>query len=139
MTPQVLVGYLYTAVISGLAVYALHITALIALYLWHRRTPSPSIRPIAEADLPTVTVQIPLRNERYVVQRILQAVAALDWPRDDYWKSRFWTTQPTTPQYSQKQKSRSCKNWVIKSIFYHRQHPEGHKAGALAAGLQHTQ
>ena len=81
MIPQI-VGYLYTAVLIGLALYAVHIVTLVTLYLWHRRAPSPETPHIPEADLPIVTVQIPLRNERYVVQRILAAVAAFDWPRE---------------------------------------------------------
>lgn len=31
---------------------------------------------------PVVTVQLPVYNERYVVSRLIQAVCALDWPKD---------------------------------------------------------
>ena len=34
------------------------------------------------ADLPMVTVQMPLYNEMYVAERLIDAVAALDWPAD---------------------------------------------------------
>jgi glycosyltransferase involved in cell wall biosynthesis len=37
---------------------------------------------IADDALPAVTVQLPIYNERYVVERLLEAAAALDWPRD---------------------------------------------------------
>jgi cellulose synthase/poly-beta-1,6-N-acetylglucosamine synthase-like glycosyltransferase len=37
--------------------------------------------PIA-GEAPVVTVQVPLRNEKYVAERVLRAVCALDWPRD---------------------------------------------------------
>ena len=33
-------------------------------------------------ELPVVTVQLPLRNERHVAERVLRATCALDWPRD---------------------------------------------------------
>ena len=137
MTPRAIVGYLYAAVITGLAVYALHIVALIVLYLWHRGEMSPSVRPIAEADLPTVTVQVPLRNERYVVQRILQAVAALDWPRDRLEIQVLDDSTDDTTMLAKTEVARlqeqGCRIYLL-----HRKHPDGHKAGALAAGLQHA-
>src|SRR5919106_288937 len=33
-------------------------------------------------DLPKVTVQLPIYNERYVIRRLLEAACALDYPRD---------------------------------------------------------
>lgn len=49
--------------------------------------PLPAEPPSAESappgvDLPRVTVQLPVYNERYVVTRLLGAVAALDYPRE---------------------------------------------------------
>ena len=38
--------------------------------------------PLESDALPTVTVQLPLRNERYVAERVMRAACALDWPRD---------------------------------------------------------
>ncbi len=35
-----------------------------------------------ESALPVVTVQLPIYNERYVVERLLRAVVAFDWPAD---------------------------------------------------------
>jgi cellulose synthase/poly-beta-1,6-N-acetylglucosamine synthase-like glycosyltransferase len=54
------------------------------LYLaWQaaRLTPSRPGRLLA-GDEPLVAVQIPIYNERYVAQRVIDAVAALDWPAD---------------------------------------------------------
>ena len=36
----------------------------------------------ASTTEPVVTVQLPVFNERYVVERLLESVCALDWPRD---------------------------------------------------------
>ena len=77
-----LVNVLYTAILLGLALYALHALVLIVLYLWHRKAPSRTAPAIPEDALPWVTVQVPLRNEQHVVQQVLQAVAGLSWPRD---------------------------------------------------------
>ena len=37
--------------------------------------------PIATSDLPVVTIQLPLFNEATVAARLLDAVAAIDYPR----------------------------------------------------------
>jgi cellulose synthase/poly-beta-1,6-N-acetylglucosamine synthase-like glycosyltransferase len=33
-------------------------------------------------QLPTVTIQLPIYNERYVAGRVIDAVAAIDYPRE---------------------------------------------------------
>src|SRR5439155_160036 len=54
------------------------------LYLTVRamRLGPPAARRLATAGEPRVCVQIPIYNERYVVERVLDAVCAIDWPRD---------------------------------------------------------
>jgi cellulose synthase/poly-beta-1,6-N-acetylglucosamine synthase-like glycosyltransferase len=51
---------------------------------WRSRRGSQQPRPVPpyEGTWPMVTVQIPVYNERYVVDRVIAAVAALDYPRD---------------------------------------------------------
>lgn len=49
--------------------------------LWHYRRARPvAPPPLAEADLPVVTVQLPLYNEPRMVEGLLASVAALDYP-----------------------------------------------------------
>lgn len=137
MTPQRLIAGLYTVAISGLAVYAAHITVLIALYLRHRSAPSPVIPPVESNELPTVTVQIPLYNERYVVQRVLQAVAALDWPRDRLHIQVLDDSSDDTTALARADVTRLQKlGYQIQ--LHHRRCAEGYKAGALASGLKHV-
>ena len=51
--------------------------------LWALRHPLPTLAPLPALDgAPFVTVQLPLRNERDVAERIVRAACALDWPRD---------------------------------------------------------
>jgi cellulose synthase/poly-beta-1,6-N-acetylglucosamine synthase-like glycosyltransferase len=72
----------YLAVLAVLAVYGGHRLSLTAR-AWRARAPDPAPPPPAVAGpLPVVTVQLPLYNERYVAERLIDAVAALDWPRD---------------------------------------------------------
>ncbi|MFP4395992.1 MAG: glycosyltransferase [Anaerolineales bacterium] len=136
LTTRILVG-LYTATLAGLALYAFYILILIVLYLrhCHERTPMPE--PIPEAALPTVTVQIPLRNERYVVQRILRAVAAFDWPRDRLQIQVLDDSDDDTTAQAQAEVDR-LQALGYKIELRHRPHTRGNKAGALAAGLAHA-
>src|SRR6476659_7312744 len=82
MTISGLVIGTYLAVLIVLAVYGLHRTALISMYYRNKhRRPRPAGR---FSELPVVTVQLPLYNEMYVVERLLDAVASIRYPRDRF-------------------------------------------------------
>src|SRR5258707_7744310 len=71
---------IYFSVLVCLSGYGIHRYWMIFLYLRHRReVPHPAGR---LPELPKVTVQLPLYNEMYVAERLLDAVAALDYPQD---------------------------------------------------------
>ena len=77
--PQVLLA-IYYLILGTLAAYGVHRLALVALYYRTRRhAPKPPPEP---AEWPRVTVQLPLYNEMYVAERLIDAAAALDYPRD---------------------------------------------------------
>lgn len=88
-----------------------------------------------EQGYPYVTIQLPVYNERYVVQRLLHAVAAIDYP---YNKMEIQvlddSTDDTTAIIDQEIQSAQYKDINI----YHlrRQNRVGYKAGALRYGLQ---
>ena len=81
---------LYWLAAAGLCIYGLNCHVLCAAFrrgrtaglarlaalraTWEAQTPADA--------LPVVTVQLPIYNERYVVQRLLRAVVAFDWPAD---------------------------------------------------------
>src|SRR5687767_12310719 len=69
---------LYLAVLAVLSLNGLH--RLWLLWRWARRRPVPV--PPVPAVWPTVTVQLPVFDERYVVERLIAACGALDYPRD---------------------------------------------------------
>lgn len=52
------------------------------LYLYSRQSRRRPLAFEAFAEPPLVTVQLPIYNERYVVERLIRSVAALDYPRD---------------------------------------------------------
>lgn len=72
--------FCYLTVLVCFSAYGVHRYWIIYLFLKHRRhAPRPAG---TFADLPRVTVQLPIYNERYVAERLLRAVARLDYPAD---------------------------------------------------------
>src|SRR6267378_2909926 len=67
--------------ISSLALFAFGANIL---YLTYRATRHrPQLHPsIAHGNEPRVCVQVPIYNERYVAERVLDAVCELEWPRE---------------------------------------------------------
>lgn len=78
--PVALFCVLYLAVGACLFVYGAHAWLMTLLHHRHRRRPAlPNDR---GSERPVVTVQLPLYNEFYVAERLIDAVCAFDWPRD---------------------------------------------------------
>jgi Glycosyltransferase like family 2 len=73
----------YLGSLAVLAVFGAHRAWLVAL-AWRARGRAPAAAPLPadDAALPIVTVQLPLYDEPAVAARLLDAVAALDWPRE---------------------------------------------------------
>ena len=70
----------YFLVMTILAVYGIHRYALVYNYYKNRKRiagPPPEI-----SDWPRVTVQLPIYNEKYVIERLVEAIVAFDYPRD---------------------------------------------------------
>jgi cellulose synthase/poly-beta-1,6-N-acetylglucosamine synthase-like glycosyltransferase len=69
----------YLSVLIGLSAYGIHRYVIIYLFLKNRK------RPVAPqgyfAELPKVTIQLPIFNEVYVVKRLLRSVSEIDYPR----------------------------------------------------------
>jgi len=70
---------LYFFILVILAVFGVHRYVMVFLYFRHRdRRAAP--RPLP-AQLPKVTVQLPLYNEMYVTERLLESVCAIRYPK----------------------------------------------------------
>ena len=88
----------------------------------------------ADKDLPMVTVQLPVFNELYVVERLIDCVAQLDYPAD---KLEIQVLDDSTDE-SFEVGARKVAEWKAKGVnILHIKRPErvGYKAGALAYGL----
>lgn len=75
---------LYLFSVAALATYGLHSLLFVWLYRRHasrrQKADSQSNRSALFLEAPTVTVQLPVYNERHVVERLIDAAVSLDWP-----------------------------------------------------------
>src|SRR5688572_30177917 len=69
--------YMLTVAVLGICLHR-----VIGLSIHARVRKWDDVSPAAEADLPLVTVQLPIYNEKAVVSRLIEAVCALDYPRE---------------------------------------------------------
>ena len=104
-------------------------------YYWLHRTNAPAKPQLpADDDLPIVTVQLPVFNERYVIKRLIDAAINLDYPADklhiqvvdDSTDSTSVLAASLVAQYRQD-------GYLIEHI--HRKNRDGYKAGALGAAV----
>jgi cellulose synthase/poly-beta-1,6-N-acetylglucosamine synthase-like glycosyltransferase len=127
--PEALLLTLYYLVLGVLTVYSLHRFYLVRL---RRRTPEPP-RITAEV-FPPLTIQLPLFNEPNVVARLLDAVAAIEYPGlldiqvlDD-------STDATPSLAAERIAAMQARG--IRVAHIRRANRDGYKAGALAHGLR---
>lgn len=129
MSVLLLVYYLATL---ALAIYGLNALFYSLLYL-RGRAKAPAPPPLAE--FPRVTVQLPIYDELYVVERLIDAAAQLDYPStrlqiqvlDD-------SDDPTTPIAQSRVDFHRRRGVDIE--LRRRPTRDGFKAGALASGLE---
>ncbi len=86
-------------------------------------------------EYPSVTIQIPLFNEQYVITRLIDAVLRMDYPKDKLEVQILDdSTDETTAIISEHIKKYLDEGYDIAHV--HRTNREGFKAGALKAGLE---
>jgi cellulose synthase/poly-beta-1,6-N-acetylglucosamine synthase-like glycosyltransferase len=124
---------LYFTVLSILACYGLHRYHLVYLYYKHRDNVA---RPAGRLEtLPKVTVQLPVYNEMYVVERLIDHVCRLDYPRD---LLEIQVLDDSTDE-TQRLARRKVNEYAEQGFDIHyvrRPSREGFKAGALEYGLR---
>jgi len=123
----------YFLVLGILAVYGLHRYWLVYEYFKYRQNRPP--QPPEPSDWPKVTIQLPIYNERYVVDRLIDAVAALDYPRDRLEIQVLDDSTDETQQVARAAVERQ-RALGLPIQYLHRTNRVGFKAGALAEGLR---
>jgi cellulose synthase/poly-beta-1,6-N-acetylglucosamine synthase-like glycosyltransferase len=123
----------YLGVLFGLSAYGIHRYFIIYLFLKNRkREPVPLSR---FEQLPKVTMQLPIFNEIYVVERLLRSVSEIDYPREllqiQVLDDSTDDTRDITFSCAEELRQRGFDVDLI-----HRVDRTGFKAGALAVGLE---
>src|SRR6478735_1756076 len=123
----------YFFVVIVLAIYGWHRYYLVYLYM-SNRDKEPVLGPPLDPQ-PVVTIQLPLYNEMYVAERLIDAVCAIDYPRELYEIQVLDDSTDETRSIAELAVRRYAAQGVdIKYI--HRADRSGYKAGALEAGLK---
>src|SRR6266496_823273 len=126
---------IYYVVLALLAMYGTHRAMMVWLYYRHRRDVP---RPAGDLPvLPRVTIQLPIYNEVYVVERLIEAVAAIDYPME---LTEIQVLDDSTDE------TREVAGSVIARFrergfdIVHRTRSDrrGFKAGALQAGMENA-
>src|SRR5258705_3864140 len=133
MTPVetlTLVAYFFVLIV--LAIYGWHRYYLVYLYM-SNRDKDPRQGPPLD-PLRVVTIQLPLYNEMYVADRLIQAVCRIDYPRELLEIQVLDDSGDETRSIAESAVRRFAAQGIdIK--YFHREDRIGYKAGALEAGL----
>ncbi|MGH9618321.1 MAG: glycosyltransferase, partial [Bryobacteraceae bacterium] len=123
----------YFGVLVILSIYGIHRFETMRRYFKYRK----NIRqapPSRFAELPRVTVQLPLYNERFVVERLLEEVARIEYPRELLQIQVLDDSTDETHPYTE----RLCNEYRAAGVpieYRYRTNRYGYKAGALQEGL----
>ena len=123
----------YFVVMIILAMYGIHRYVLVYNFFKNRKRIAPPPPEISE--WPRVTVQLPIYNERYVIERLVDVVAQFDYPRE------LLDIQVLDDSTDETQEvARNCveryQQLGLPISYIHRNNREGFKAGALQEGLK---
>jgi len=131
-----LILFIHYALVSILCIYGAHriYHSLVARRLMPTLKTQDKTPVAPLTHYPVVTVQIPLYNEKFVVERIIKHVCLLDYPRD---KLQIQVIDDSTDECADI--ARHCVEAYKKSGFniehVRRDNRVGYKAGALAAAM----
>ena len=131
----------YFIVMVILAFYGIHRYQLVYLYYKHKRNAAHSAEPPAHfEELPFVTIQLPIYNEQFVIDRLIDAVCRLDYPRDRFEVQVLDDSTDETTEVARNIVERYALGFSgldPQPIHYiHRTNRHGYKAGALDEGLR---
>jgi cellulose synthase/poly-beta-1,6-N-acetylglucosamine synthase-like glycosyltransferase len=130
---EVAILIVYFISLSILFAFGLH--GLVMIYYYHKTrayaTPDLEI----PAVLPMVTVQLPVFNEVYVIERLVNAICEMEYPKDKLEIQLLDDSTDETVEVSRRLVAEwASRGFDIKHI--HRIDRTGYKAGALKSGLE---
>ena len=134
---------LYFGVLALLSGYGLHRLHLVVLCRIHRKRlqaivdSAPYVAERSDEKLPRVTIQLPLFNESTVTNRLLDAVAKMDYPASRLEIQVLDDSTDETQAIAHAHVER-LRAQGVDAVYLHRVDRTGYKAGALENGLKHA-
>ncbi len=121
--------------VAALLVALFGANAFLLCCLYFRRHAKLDTCPTPCGEWPAVTVQLPIYNELHVVNRLIDAVAHLDYPRE---RLQIQVLDDSTDETTQLARERAIRHGAhgLHIELIHRKDRSGFKAGALAHGLE---
>ena len=132
---ELLIVIVYFSVLILLSIYGIHRYVMVHLFRKYR-SQNPQMKCRFE-ELPTVTVQLPVYNEMYVVERLIEAVCQIDYPSDKFEVQVLDDSTDETQQIARALVER-IRSKGVDIHYLHRENRIGFKAGALEEGLKHA-
>jgi cellulose synthase/poly-beta-1,6-N-acetylglucosamine synthase-like glycosyltransferase len=124
----------YFTVLIVLSFYGLHRYKVIQEYFKYKKKVS-GVAPKQFTELPRVTIQLPIFNERFVVERLLAETTKMDYPKHLIQFQVLDDSTDDTHQFTEA----LCKEYADAGFpveYIHRTNRHGFKAGALENGLK---
>lgn len=123
----------YFVLLAILSVFGLHRFEI--LWRYYRNKKKLNLPPAAQfAELPRVTIQLPLYNEQNVVEQLIEAVSKMDYPHDRLQIQVLDDSTDDTTAVCAAVVSR-YRAMGLPIELHHRTNRQGYKAGALEEGL----
>ncbi|HEY0263508.1 MAG TPA: cellulose synthase family protein [Granulicella sp.] len=137
----ILIPYFIVMVI--LAFYGVHRYQLVWLYYKNKKNAARWSEPgghFDEENMPFVTIQLPIYNEQFVIERLIEAVCRLDYPRDRFEIQLLDDSTDETVGVASEIVRRYAEGFPGMPpqpiVYLHRTNRHGFKAGALDEGLK---
>ena len=124
----------YFAVMIALSVYGIHRYTMCYRYFKYSKNYNPN-PPRHFEELPQVTIQLPIFNEQFVIDRLIEAVCAMEYPRE---KLEIQVLDDSTDETQEVARGIVDRYAAlgVPIVYIHRTNRHGFKAGALDAGLK---
>jgi cellulose synthase/poly-beta-1,6-N-acetylglucosamine synthase-like glycosyltransferase len=124
----------YFVILVILSCYGCHRYEMMRRYFKHRQG-LPELPPVPGAPLPRVTIQLPLYNERYVVERLIDEVAKMDYPAELLQIQVLDDSTDDTHSFTE-ELVRTYQAAGVPIEYHFRANRHGFKAGALQEGMK---
>jgi cellulose synthase/poly-beta-1,6-N-acetylglucosamine synthase-like glycosyltransferase len=125
----------YTLALLVVFLYALGQLHLLLNYLKAKKRPVVEIADIPERELPQVTIQLPIYNEKNVVERLLENISKLDYPREKLQIQVLDDSNDDSVELTRNQVEK-LKKTGLDITHIDRDNRKNYKAGALKNGLE---